>query len=256
MFQQTSVQSNLTPAANASDVERMQFVITAALAGLRTSMPVKVLSVTNNGGVSPIGTVSIQPLVSGVDGAGNAWPHGTIYNVPYMRIQGGSNAVILDPQIGDIGIASVCDRDISSVKNASAVSSPGSNRRHDMSDIVYLMTIIGAAPTQYVQFNSSGISIVSPNAVNVQSATASVATTGNVSVTAGGSATVQAASAVLKAGSIKLQNSGSALLNLLNSLFSQWAASHVHSNGNGGANTGTPTTTPPASGQTSIVQAE
>jgi hypothetical protein len=79
---------------------------------------------------------------------------------------------------------------------------------------------------------------------------------GNASVTATGSATVKAASAVLQAASIKLQNSGSALLSLLNTLFSAWAATHVHSNGNGGANTGVPTTTPPATGQTSIVQAE
>jgi hypothetical protein len=245
----TSVTSNLTPAANASDVERTQFVIRAALAGLRTAMPVKVLEVTNNGGVSPIGFVNVQPLVSGEDGMGNAWPHGTIYNVPYMRIQGGSNAVIIDPQVGDIGIATVCDRDISTVKNASAVSAPGSLRRHDMSDIVYLMTIIGAAPTQYIQFNSSGITVNSPNAVTINAG-------GNVSVTATGSATVQAASAVVKAATIKLQNSGAALLSLLNTLFSQWAATHVHSNGNGGANTGLPTTSPPASGQTSIVQAE
>jgi hypothetical protein len=252
----TSVNSNLTPAANASDVERTQFVIRAALAGLRTAMPVKVLEVTNNGGVSPIGFVNVQPLVSGEDGMGNAWPHGTIYNVPYMRIQGGSNAVIIDPQVDDIGIATVCDRDISTVKNSEGVSAPGSLRRHDMSDMIYLMTIIAAAPTQYIQFNSSGISIVSPNAVNVQAETASVTTTGNVSVTAGGSATVQAASAVLQAASIKLQNSGTALLNLLNSLFSAWAQNHVHSNGNGGANTGTPTTAPPANGQTSVVQAE
>jgi hypothetical protein len=164
----TGVQSNLTPAANASDVGRAEFMIRAALAGLRTAMPVKVLSVTNNGGVSPIGTVSVQPLVSGVDGMGNAWPHGTIYNVPYMRIQGGANAIIIDPQVGDIGIATVCDRDISTVKNASAASAPGSLRRHDMSDIVYLMTVIGAAPNQYVQFNSSGISIVSPGTVTIQ----------------------------------------------------------------------------------------
>lgn len=212
-------------------------------------MPVKILSVTNNGGVSPIGYVDVQPLVSGVDGMGNAWPHDTIYNVPYLRIQGGANAIILDPQVDDIGIATVCDRDISTVKNSGGVAAPGSLRRHDMSDIVYLMTIIGAAPSQYVQFNSSGINIVSPNAVSVQAG-------GNVSVTATGSATVQAASAVVKAASIKLQNSGAALLNLLNSLFSAWAANHVHSNGNGGANTGIPTTTPPADGQTSIVQAE
>ena len=82
------------------------------------------------------------------------------------------------------------------------------------------------------------------------------AVSGNASVTATGSATIKAATAVVQAASIRLQNSGSALLALLNTLFSQWAATHVHSNGNGGANTGVPTTSPPPSGQTSIVQAE
>lgn len=163
----TSVNSNLTPAANASDVERLQFVVRAALSGLRTSMPVEVMGVTNDGGVSPIGKVSVRPMVSGVDGMGNAWPHGTIYNVPYLRIQGGSNAVIIDPSVGDIGIASVCDRDISTVKNSGGVSAPGSLRRHDMSDIVYLMTIIAAAPTQYLQFNADGITALSPIALNL-----------------------------------------------------------------------------------------
>lgn len=256
MSMSTSVQSNLTPAANASDVERIQFVVRAALSGLRTSGPVKVIGVTNDGGVSPIGYVDVEPQVSGVDGSGNAWPHGTIYNVPYMRIQGGSNAVIIDPNEGDIGIATVCDRDISTVKNTSAVASPGSLRRHDMSDMVYLMTIIAAAPTQYIQFNSSGINIVSPNPVSVQAASATVTASGNVSVTAGGSATVQAANAVVKAASIKLQNAGTALLSLLNSAFASWAETHVHSNGNGGSNTGVPTTSPPTSSQTSVVQAE
>lgn len=137
-------------------------------------MPVKVLAVANNGGVSPIGTVNVQPLVSGVDGMGNAWPHGTIYNVPYMRIQGGANAVIIDPQVGDIGVATVCDRDISTVKGSSAASAPGSNRRHDMSDIVYLMTIIGPAPTQYVQFNASGIAITSPTKITLAAPTVEV----------------------------------------------------------------------------------
>jgi len=161
---------NRTPSDNASDIGRMGFIIRSALSGVRTSMPVRVMAVTNNGGVSAIGSVDVQPLVSAVDGSGQTWPHGTIYNVPYLRVQGGANAVILDPQVGDIGIATVCDRDISMVKNAKTVSAPGSTRKHDMSDMVYLMTIIGAAPTQYVQFNASGISIVTPGAITLTSA--------------------------------------------------------------------------------------
>jgi hypothetical protein len=169
MSQETNppIQTNHVASDAASEVGRMNFIIRSALSGLRTAMPVKVIAVSNAGGISPIGTVDVQPLVSAVDGNGTAWEHGIIYNVPYMRIQGGSNGIILDPIVGDVGIATVCDRDISTVKNTGAVSAPGSNRKNDMSDMVYLMTIIGAAPTQYVQFNSSGIAVHSPVKVNI-----------------------------------------------------------------------------------------
>jgi len=161
------IQTNHVPADNASDVGRMDFIVRSALSGLRTAIPVKVVAVSNSGGVSAIGHVDVQPLVSAVDGNGQAWAHGIIHNVPYMRIQGGSNGVILDPVVGDIGIGTVCDRDISTVKSTGAVAAPGSNRKNDMSDMVYLMTIIGAAPTQYIQFNSSGITILSTTQVTI-----------------------------------------------------------------------------------------
>jgi hypothetical protein len=168
MSQKTNgVISNLVTADNASDIGRLKFVINNALAGMRTSIPVKVIAVSNAGGLSPVGTVNVQPLVSMLDGYGNAWPHGIIHNVPYMRVQGGSNGIILDPAIGDVGIATVCDRDISTVKNTGNVSAPGSLRKHDMSDMIYIQTIIGAAPTQYVQFSSAGITITSPTTVTI-----------------------------------------------------------------------------------------
>jgi len=135
-------------------------------------MPVEVISCTNAGGVSAIGTVDIQPLVSAVDGSGKLWEHGIIYGVPYLRIQGGANAVVLDPQAGDIGIASICDRDISAVKSTAGVSGPGSLRKHDMSDAVYLSTVISkSAPTQYVLFSASGITMLSPSTVTIQAPT-------------------------------------------------------------------------------------
>ncbi len=101
----------------------------------------------------------------------------------------------------------------------------------------------------YLDIKSGTITIEAPTAVNVNTGTATVTASGNVNVTAGGTA-------VVKAASIALQNAGTALLKLLNSAFATWATSHVHSNGNGGADTGTPTTSPPASSQTSVVSAE
>ena len=164
----TSYLTSETPSDSASDAATIQFVIQSMLAWVRTAGVVQVKSVSNAGGVSPIGYVSMQPLVGQVDGQGVLHPHGLIYNVPYLRVQGGANAVILDPHVGDIGIAVFCDRDISAVKSTQSAAQPGSQRRHDMSDAVYLYSVIGAAPTQYIQFNADGISVISPTAVTIQ----------------------------------------------------------------------------------------
>lgn len=174
MSQKTSIQTNHVASDNASEVSRLGYIIRTALSGMRTAMPVKVISVTNSGGVSPIGYVSVQPLVSGLDGDAQVWEHAIIKNVPYMRIQGGSNGLILDPAINDIGLAIICDRDITNVKATKNISAPGSLRKNDMSDMVYLMTIIGSAPTQYVQFSSAGITITSPTAVTINAPTLTV----------------------------------------------------------------------------------
>jgi hypothetical protein len=201
-------------------------------------MPVKVISVTNSGGVSAIGKVSVQPLVSAVDGNGQAWEHGIIHNVPYMRIQGGSNGVILDPAVGDVGIASVCDRDISTVKNTGAVSAPGSNRKNDLSDMVYLMTIIGAAPSQYIQFNSSGITILSPTKVKINAP--------NVEINAATECKITAPTITLN-GALN-QTSGSAAtfsgsMTVTGDVTAQGTSVHTHKHGGvttGGGQTGTP----------------
>jgi len=227
MSQKTNIQTNHVASDNASEVSRLNYIIKTALSGLRTAMPVQVMSVTNNGGVSAIGYVGVQPLVSTLDGDGQVWDHATIYNVPYMRIQGGANGIILDPAIGDIGLAIVCDRDITAVKSAKKVSAPGSLRKNDMSDMVYLMTIIGAAPTQYLQFNSSGITITSPNNVTVNAPTAVVNASTNVTMN----------TPILKVSGdiIDNFNTNTHSMAQMRSLYN----SHTHSDPQGG-NTGTP----------------
>jgi len=141
---------------------------------MRTSLPVRVESVTNDGGVSPIGRVSIRPLVQQVDGEGNATDHGIINNVPYFRIQGGANAVIMDPEVGDIGMALFADRDISAVKASGQSSPPGSSRTFNMTDAVYMGCVLAAAPTQYIQFSRDGITAHSPTRVRIEAPTAEV----------------------------------------------------------------------------------
>jgi len=159
--------SNTTTADIATELGRHSYLINSMLAKVRTTMPCQIKKVANNGGLSPIGYVDILPLVQQVDGSGVAYDNGIIFNVPYIRIQGGANAVIIDPQVGDIGLAAFCDRDISRVKKTKAQAAPNSRRKHDMSDAVYLGAIIAAAPTQYIQFNDDGITVHSPAKVTV-----------------------------------------------------------------------------------------
>jgi hypothetical protein len=115
------------------------------------------------GGTGQAGTVSVQPLVSMVDGNGNVFPHGTIYNAPYLRLQGGANAVIVDPAVDDVGILLICDRDISSAKKNLAPSAPPTGRTHDMADALYLGAILGPSPNQFLRFTATGMELIDVN---------------------------------------------------------------------------------------------
>lgn len=145
----------------------VMFVIQQALARLSTSTLVRVMAVTNAGGVAPVGFVDVQPLVNQLDGAGNAIPHGVLHNLPYFRLQGGTDAIILDPKVGDLGIAVFASRDISAVKASKAQANPGSWRSHDMADGLYVGGLLNGTPVQYVQFTAGGINVVSPAKVTI-----------------------------------------------------------------------------------------
>lgn len=151
-----------------SDFGAVSFLVSQILDGRNTATLVQVKAVTNSGGVTPVGMVDILPLVNQLDGEGKAVPHQVVRRLPYFRLQGGANAVILDPQVGDIGIAVFADRDISSVKAAKGRANPGSARRSNKADGLYIGGFLNAAPSQYIQFASDGINIVSPMKVTIQ----------------------------------------------------------------------------------------
>ena len=144
------------------------FVIQQALAKVQTATLVQVQACSNDGGVSPVGTVDVLILVNQINSQGVQTPHVTMYSLPYLRIQGGANAVIMDPQPGDIGIAVFASRDITNVKSTKAQANPGSYRTHDFSDGLYLGGVLNAVPSQYLQFTADGITIVSPGTITLQ----------------------------------------------------------------------------------------
>jgi len=167
-----------SPTDGGSEFNALCFLVQQLLGKANTASLVKVVAVTNTGDLSPVGFVDILPLVNQVDGNGNATPHGIIHNVPYLRIQGGANAVILDPQVGDIGPAVFADHDINSVKANRAQSNPGSGRRFAMADAMYFGGMLNGVPTQYVQFNTAGITLHSPTKINIEAPTIEIV--GNV----------------------------------------------------------------------------
>lgn len=139
----------------------LDFMIRQVIAGKAFAGLVKVISVTGGGVASPP-RVSVQPMVNQIDGFGNQTPHGTIYDLPVFRLQGGANAMILDPIEGDIGEAICCDRDISNVKATGKIAGPGTWRQNDWADGCYFGSFLGAAPTQYGWLSDAGIAFVSP----------------------------------------------------------------------------------------------
>ncbi len=109
------------------------------------------------------GYVNVQPIISMVDGNGNALQHGTIFNVPYLQMRAGTTAIVIAPVVDDIGLLAVCDRDISSAKASLAPGPPPSGREYDFSDSVYVMGLaLGPAPTHTITATPTGF-VVSGN---------------------------------------------------------------------------------------------
>ena len=168
----------------------LRFVVEQTLANVQTATIVKVIACSNDGGLSQVGTVDVQILANQVSiGAGGQMvgtPHLTMYGLPYLRVQGGANAIIIDPQPGDIGIAVFASRDITNVKSTKAQANPGSFRTHDFSDGMYLGGLLNGVPTQYIQFSETGIAITSPAnlRISVGASSVEIMESGEVSITA------------------------------------------------------------------------
>ena len=158
---------SLAPQSTWGEFNNMAFMVQQALGKMQTATLVRIESCTNAGGLSPVGYVDVTPLVNQLDGQGNPTPHVTIYNVPYFRLQGGANGIIIDPQKGDIGVAVFASRDISQVKTTKKQGNPGSHRQYSFADGMYLGGMLNGTPTQYIQFSTAGIRIHSPTRVKI-----------------------------------------------------------------------------------------
>lgn len=152
--------------ASASQFNALNAVIARMLATRRTAVLVQVKAVSGTG-LNPVGTVDVQPVVHQQTATGQVVPHGVIYQVPYFRLQGGACAVVLDPTVGDIGLALIADRDITNAKTARATAAPGSFRQHNMADALYLGGFLNAAPQDYVWLHPGGLTLQSSGTITI-----------------------------------------------------------------------------------------
>lgn len=113
------------------EMSLMRFIARQEMNGLATTTLVEVVAVEAD-------TVDVKPLVKQVDGAGNGIDHGIIHGLPIHAIRAGACVIRVKPRVGDIGAALFCHSDISGVKANKAASVPGSGRRYDWSDGLYL----------------------------------------------------------------------------------------------------------------------
>lgn len=239
------------PQSTWGEFNNIAFLVQQALGKMQTATLVRVESCTNAGGVSPVGFVDVTPLVNQIDAQGNPTPHVTIHNVPYFRLQGGANGVIIDPVAGDIGVCVFASRDISKVKSTKKQANPGSFRQYSFSDGMYLGGMLNGTPTQYVQFSAAGIKIHSPTAVVLEAPDVQILAQ-TVEINASTSATVTTPTftvngATVLNGTVSQSGGGAATfsgsMTVDGDVTAQGTSVHNHVHGGvqpGGGNTGAP----------------
>lgn len=152
--------TNARPEQSVGGAAQDKFIIQQLISNVHTMIPVEVVSVSVPiGTLAPIGRCSVRPLVQQVDGNNNVYGRGQIINVPYLRVQGGKNAVVLDPVVGDVGLCGFCERDISMVKRTGAEAAPNTRRQYSLNDAVYMFTMMSGTPEQFVHFKQDEIHI-------------------------------------------------------------------------------------------------
>ena len=167
------------PNAGSSPAELSHFSFERMLSG---KYFIEIVKVTAVSGTAPNLVVTVLPLVARRDASGAMISNSVVYNCPVWRLQRGTSGVIMNPVVGDIGMAAVADSDTSLVRANLVESLPGSKRRNSLSDAIYLGGLLNAEPTQYVEFADGAINIVSPSQVNVTAPVAVVTSTTSVTV--------------------------------------------------------------------------
>ncbi|MUG04165.1 baseplate assembly protein [Bombella sp. ESL0378] len=131
------------------------------------SMLVQVVDVSAEP-ASITGKVTVRPMVQQQDALSRPLAHDIIHNVPYLRIQGGTSALIIDPKPGDIGFIIISGRDHTHAVTTRQPSPPASFRQFALQDCVYVGGFLNNGPNQFIQATEQGWRIVTPGTVSIE----------------------------------------------------------------------------------------
>lgn len=172
-----------------------EWIIQRMIRQLNTAQLVTVVAVHPTAGT--VGFVDLRPMVQQQTVTGTVIESGTIFRAPYLRAQGGVSAVILDPAVGDIGLAVCTQRDSTAVITTKADAPAATNRAYDLGDSLYVGAFLNADPAQFLEFlpDAAGIRLVTPGDLTIEAGGNLAATVGgDLSLTVAGSINVSAAS--------------------------------------------------------------
>lgn len=157
---------------DSSDLNRLEFLIKVLQRDMSTAIPV-IITAVQAGDTNAAGYVDARPLVAQIDAWGNSLPMAVIHHLPYFRLQSGRAAVVLDPVVGDIGLAVFAQSDCSNVKQgANQTVQPGSWRKFDQADGFYVGGFLNKSVDTFVRLAQDGsVTIKAPGNVTIDAPT-------------------------------------------------------------------------------------
>lgn len=164
------------------DPDRAQeHIILRLLRRIHTATPVKVLAV--HPGIGRAGTVDVQPLILDQDTNGIVIPQTPAYGLPFFRLTGGRSGIVIDPVVGDIGLAVFAERDTSNVVRTRDEGAAPTDRTYSSADGFYFGGVLNDAPAQYLVMDDDGVSLFTPDALDLEAQGGMTVTAPTIDVT-------------------------------------------------------------------------
>lgn len=207
----------LDESTNSNDFNKLSFIIRQTVLGLVDTCFVGIVKAVNEDN-----TVDVLPIVNGVDGNGKSVERSIVFNLPYLRHQGGVCKVDIMPAIGDIGLVCLTKEDSSSAIEQKSNTVPPTDKKYNKSNGIYIASIASTCEEakHSLTIREEGITIDTAAKIVIscgEDATVNVggnltaSITGDMSANVTGILNVSSANAEVNASSVVLNSSSISL---------------------------------------------